>query len=164
MPTFPFRSRPTQSYKEPPRSFGGSRDSGSRKHAGCDLYAPVGTEILAVEAGTVTRGCYLFYDVVFALEVTGASGRVIRYGEISAAAAGIRLGSQVSEGQVIAHVGKMKTVAQSMLHLEMYAGTAQGPLTDRESPPFMRRADLQNPTGFLDACQDETTPETPATA
>ena len=162
--TFPLRKRPAASYHERPRAFGAPRDNGARKHAGCDLYAPVGTEILAVEAGTVTRGCYLFYDVVFALEVTGASGRVIRYGEISAAAAGIRLGIQVSEGQVIAHVGKMKTVAQSMLHLEMYAGTAQGPLTDRQIPPFMRRADLQNPTAFLDACQDETTPETPATA
>jgi|ERR1035438_1722590 murein DD-endopeptidase MepM/ murein hydrolase activator NlpD len=162
MATFPFRSRPVQSYKEPPRSFGASRDNGARKHAGCDLYAPVGTEILAVEAGTVTRGCYLFYDVVFALEVTGASGRVVRYGEISAAAPGIRLGSQVSEGQVIAHVGKMKTVAQSMLHLEMYAGAAHGPLTERQSPPFMRRADLQDPTAFLDACQDVATP--PATA
>jgi murein DD-endopeptidase MepM/ murein hydrolase activator NlpD len=160
MATFPFRSRPVQSYKEPPRSFGASRDNGARKHAGCDLYAPVGTEILAVEAGTVTRGCYLFYDVVFALEVTGVSGRVVRYGEISAAAPGIRLGSQVSEGQVIAHVGKMKTVAQSMLHLEAYAGTAQGPLTNRENPPFMRRADLQDPTTFLDACQEAATPAT----
>jgi murein DD-endopeptidase MepM/ murein hydrolase activator NlpD len=161
MPTFPFRSRPIQGYKEPPRSFGAPRDGGARKHAGCDLYAPVGTDILAVEAGTVTRGCYLFYDVVFALEVTGASGRVVRYGEISAAAPGIRLGSQVSEGEVIAHVGKMKTVAQSMLHFETYAGTAQGPLTDRENPPFMRRADLQDPTAFLDACPDAATP--PAT-
>ena len=76
--------------------------------------------------------------------------------EIAAAAPGIRLGSQVVEGQVIAHVGKMETVAQAMLHLEMFAGTAQGPLTDRENPPFMRRADLQNPTAFLDACQEVT--------
>jgi murein DD-endopeptidase MepM/ murein hydrolase activator NlpD len=160
MPLFPLRVRPAESYKEHPRSFGSPRDGGARSHAGCDLYAPVGTEILAVEAGTVTRGCYLFYDVVYALEVTSASGRVVRYGEISAAAPGIRLGSQVAEGQVIAHVGKMKTVAQSMLHFETYAGTAQGPLTDRQNPPFMRRVDLQDPTAFLDACQEETPPAT----
>jgi hypothetical protein len=43
-----------------------------------------------------------------------------------------------------------------MLHLEMFAGTAQGPLTNRENPPFMRRADLQDPTAFLDACQEAT--------
>ena len=47
------------------------------------------------------------------------------------------------------------------LHFETYAGTAQGPLTDRENPPFMRRADLQDPTAFLDGCQDVATP--PAT-
>jgi len=162
MATFPFRSRPVQSYKEPPRSFGASRDNGARKHAGCDLYAPVGTEILAVEAGTITRGCYLFYDVVYALEVTGASGRVVRYGEISAAAPGIRLGSQVAEGQLIAHVGKMQAVAQAMLHLELYSGTGQGPLTDKTRPGFERRADLEDPTAFLDACQDWTPPAPPA--
>jgi murein DD-endopeptidase MepM/ murein hydrolase activator NlpD len=154
--TFPLRERPAASYHEPPQAFGSPRDGGARSHAGCDLYAPAGIEILAIEAGTVTRGCCAFYDVVFALEVTSASGLVIRYGEIAAAAPGIRLGSQVVEGQVIAHVGKMETVAQAMLHLEMFAGTAQGPLTDRENPPFMRRADLQNPTAFLDACQEVT--------
>jgi len=119
--------------------------------------------VLAVEDGTVLRGPYLFYDVVYALEVQHPSG-IVRYGEIARAAEGIATGVAVKAGQVIGYVGKMKTVAQSMLHLEMYVGTAQGPLTDRQIPPFMRRADLQNPTAFLDACQDETTPETPATA
>ncbi len=104
-----------------------------------------------MEAGTVTRGCSAFYDGVYALEVTGASGQVIRYGEIASAAPGIRLGSAVTEGQVIAHVGKMETVPQAMLHLEVYAGTATGPLTDRNSPGFERRPDLIDPTGMLDA-------------
>ena len=53
MPIFPLHVRPKESYKEPPRSFGSSRDHGARKHAGCDLYAPAGTEVLAVEDGTV---------------------------------------------------------------------------------------------------------------
>jgi len=154
--TFPLRERPAASYHERPRAFGSPRDGGARSHAGCDLYAPAGTEILAIEAGTVTRGCYAFYDVVFALEITSASGRVIRYGEISAAAPGIRLGSQVAEGQVIAHVGKMKTVAQAMLHLETYDGTGQGPLTDKGRARFMRRADLADPTTFLDSCTEVT--------
>ena len=43
-----------------------------------------------------------------------------------------------------------------MFHLEMFAGTAEGPLTNREIPPFMRRADLRDPTTFLDACQEVT--------
>jgi hypothetical protein len=48
----------------------------------------------------------------------------------------------------------MQTVAQSMLHLELFAGTAQGPLTDRNHPPFMRRGDLVDPTAFLDSCME----------
>jgi murein DD-endopeptidase MepM/ murein hydrolase activator NlpD len=155
--TFPLRERPAASYHERPRAFGSPRDGGARSHAGCDLYAPAGTEIRAIEAGTVTRGCYAFYDVVFAMEITSSSGRVIRYGEIAAAAPGIRLGSEVAEGQVIAHVGKMKTVAQAMLHLETYDGTGQGPLTDKARPPFMRRADLADPTALLDSCTEVTT-------
>ena len=51
---------------------------------------------------------------------------------------------------------RLRVVAQSMLHLETFAGTEQGPLTNRENPPFMRRADLQDPTAFLDACQEVT--------
>ena len=161
--TFPLRKRPAASYHERPRAFGAPRANGARKHAGCDLYAPAGTEVLAVEDGTVLRGPYLFYDVVYALEVQHPSG-IVRYGEIARAAEGIATGVAVKAGQVIGYVGKMKTVAQSMLHFELFSGAAEGPLTNRQNPPFMRRADLQNPTAFLDACQDETTPETPATA
>jgi hypothetical protein len=50
----------------------------------------------------------------------------------------------------------MQTVAQSMLHLELFASTAQGPLTDRNHQPFMRRADLVDPTAFLDSCTEVT--------
>jgi len=149
--TFPFRARPVASYHERPRAFGSPRDGGARSHAGCDLYAPAGTEILAMEAGIIARACYPFYDVVFALEIKSADGRVIRYGEISGAAPGLVLGSQVAEGQLIARVGKMEHISQAMLHLEVYAGTALGPLTNKGRPPFMRRADLVNPTELLDA-------------
>jgi len=151
MATFPLRARPRESYKERPRAFGSPRDNGARKHAGCDLYAPAGTEVLAVEDGTVVRGPYLFYDVVNAIEIQHPSG-VVRYGEISKAAEGIHVGAQVKAGQVIAYVGKMETVAQSMLHFELYAGTGHGPLTDRERAPFMRRADVVDPAPFLDGC------------
>ena len=149
--TFPLRARPAESYHERPRAFRAPRDGGVREHAGCDLYAAAGDAVLAMEDGTVTRGCYPFYDVVFALEVTSAAGRVIRYGEISGAVVGIRLGTLIDEGQPIARVGKMQTVAQAMLHLEIYDGTGTGSLTDRERPPFMRRADLVDPTELLDA-------------
>lgn len=55
MPVLPLHLRPKESYKEPPRSLGSPRAKGVRKHAGCDLYAPAGTEVLAVEDGTVIR-------------------------------------------------------------------------------------------------------------
>jgi murein DD-endopeptidase MepM/ murein hydrolase activator NlpD len=151
MPVFPLHVRPKESYKEHPRSFGSPRSNGARKHAGCDLYAPAGTEVLAVEDGTVLRGQYLFYDVVHALEVHHPSG-IVRYGEISRAAEGIAAGVAVKAGQVLGYVGRMQTVAQSMLHLEMFAGTERGPLTNRGNPPFLRRADLVDPTAFLDSC------------
>ena len=161
--TFPLRQRPAADYHVRPRSFGSPRGvtpqspGGTRKHAGCDLYALPGTEILAMEAGAVTRGCYLFYDVVYALEVTGVSGHVIRYGEIAGTAPGIFQDGTIAEGQVIAYVGKMETVSQAMLHLEVYSGTATGPLTDRNSPGFERRADLIDPTEMLDAALVNTT-------
>ena len=92
--TFPLRKRPAASYHERPRAFGAPRANGARKHAGCDLYAPAGTEVLAVEDGTVLRGPYLFYDVVYALEVQHPSG-IVRYGEIACAAEGIATGVAV---------------------------------------------------------------------
>lgn len=149
MATFPLRARPAQSYHHRPLAFGSPRDGGARKHAGCDLYAPAGTEVLAVEAGIVTRGPYLFYDGVYAIEVTHSCG-VVRYGEIESAS--VQEGMTVSEGQVIALVGKMATVPQSMLHFELYAGNRTGPLTVRGREPYHRRYDLMDPTAFLDGC------------
>jgi murein DD-endopeptidase MepM/ murein hydrolase activator NlpD len=146
---FPLRARPKESYREPPRSFGSARDHGKRKHAGCDLYAAAYSDVLAVDDGTVLM-YYLFYDGVFALEVKHPCG-IVRYGEI--ALPGIKAGAVVKAGQAIARVGKMAHVEQSMLHFELYSGSAKGPLTDRARPPFLRRADLIDPTAFLDACE-----------
>lgn len=151
MATFPFHRRPLESYHERPRAFGCPRDGGARKHAGCDLYAAPGTPVLAVEAGKVIRGLYRFYDVVYAIEVQHPSG-IVRYGEISHAAEGVAIGAEVCEGQVLGYVGKMESVAASMLHFELYRGDGHGPLTDREAHPYQRRVDLVDPTAFLDAC------------
>lgn len=153
MATFPLEHYPHESYHEAPRVFGCRRANGTRSHAGCDLYAPPGTPVLAVAAGRVIRGPYLFYDVVQALEVEHPCIGVVRYGEISQAAEGVKPGVEVAEGQVIGYVGKMKTVAQSMLHFELYTGKTNGPLTDRNRPPYMRRADLVDPAPFLDSCK-----------
>lgn len=152
MALFPLPTRPHDSYHVPPRAFRSQRDNGHRLHAGCDLYAPPGTPVLAIEDGMVTLGPYLFYDVVYAIEVSHASG-MVRYGEISHVAWGVKAGVAVKAGQIIAYVGKMKSVAQSMLHFEMYSGASHGQLTDLSCLPYLRRADLVDPTAVLDACE-----------
>lgn len=147
---FPLRKRPAPyGYKDGGRQFGAYRNE-NRLHAGCDLLAPEGTEVLAIDHGTVIQGPYLFYDVVYALEVKHDSGVVVRYGEIrQSVPRGISAGARVSKGQVIGYVGLM-TSGSSMLHFEMYEGTVNGELTTG-SGPYRRRSDLMDPSPFLDA-------------
>ncbi|MGK7875919.1 MAG: SH3 domain-containing protein [Xenococcaceae cyanobacterium] len=150
---FPLRINPTADYHTPPRAFGSNR-SGGRKHAACDLWVPVGTEILAMADGQVIRGPYYFYDQTYALEVRHDNGMVLRYGEISRRLpSGIRNGVRVSQGQIIAYVGELVSLNMSMLHLEMYQGTTSGPLT-QSGNIYQRRADLVDPTSYLDNADD----------
>lgn len=145
---FPLSQRPKEDYKKGMRKFGANR-KGGRKHAGIDLYAPVGTPIYAIDDGEVTAGPYAFYLGTQALEVTHPQF-VARYGEIRGAAPGIKKGSKVKKGQLIAYVGELKGLNMSMLHLELYSGTASGSLTVRGSTPYQRRADLIDPTTVMD--------------
>lgn len=149
---FPLPFRPPESYHEPPRSFAAPRDGGNRSHAGCDLYAPVGTPVLAVADGTVLN-VYAFYLGTWAVEVDHGAF-VARYGEVTKKVApGVRTGEAVGAGQALGEVGRLDGLAASMLHFEMYDGTATGPLTRRDRPPFMRRSDLIDPTPHLDVAQ-----------
>lgn len=160
-PSFPITSRPPPawSWRTGPRAFGAARSKG-RAHAGCDLYAPPGTAVLAVDAGVVTRAPYPFYAKTFAVEVDHGAF-VARYGEIAPGSCRLRLGERVEAGGPIATVGHLVgvNVPSDMLHFELYRGTASGPLTDtsghgartRDGRPFYRRADLLDPTPFLDA-------------
>lgn len=147
---FPLKFRPKESYHERPRSFGSPRDSGHRKHAGCDLYAAVGTPVLAVADGRVLA-VYSFYQGSWAVEVDHKSF-VVRYGEVSKdIPPGIKAGQTVKRGQVVGRVGHLAHVTHSMLHFEMYSGKASGALTNRANKPFMRRSDLMDPTFYLDS-------------
>lgn len=149
MATFPLSFIPTASYKTGGRRFGANRDDGKRKHAACDLIAPKGTEIYAVEKGKVTYGPYLFYRGTYAIEFTLDSGKVVRYCEIEKVASGVTVGTVLEEGSLIAYVGKM--YVSSMLHFELYEGTGAGSLTVRSNPPYQRRSDLLDPTDYLDS-------------
>lgn len=146
---FPLQKRPSLDYKSGAREFGASRAGGKRKHAGCDLKVPKGTVILCMANGKVIRGPYYFYEGTYALEVQHEDGLVLRYGEISAKVPqGISSGVKVLQGQNIAVVGQLNS-GNSMLHLEMYAGTKTGALT-QPGTPYKRRADLLDPTNYLD--------------
>ncbi len=147
---FPLRARPAHSYKTGGRNFGASRSKG-RLHAGCDLLANVGAEILAIKDGVVIQDAYPFYLGTYALEINHGDF-VIRYGEISRVAANISKNVAVKRGQVIAYVGELKFKSgkkMSMLHLEMYSGKVQGRLTT-SNKPYKRRSDLLDPTTYLD--------------
>ena len=146
MATFPLPFVPQLSYHSGGRRYGAPRDGG-RLHAACDLIAPEGTEIFAVDNGVIAAGPYMFYHGTYALEVRHGNF-TIRYCEIRGAAPGIRPGVNVIQGQVIAYVGRM--LRDSMLHFEMYDGSASGALTQRGNPPYQRRRDLIDPTSYLD--------------
>ncbi|MDC5107881.1 M23 family metallopeptidase [Acinetobacter baumannii] len=145
---FPLKVR-TNSYKNGFARFGSNRSGGKRKHAGCDLYAPAGTEIRAMADGVV-RNVYYFYDNTDAIEIVHPK-HIIRYGEVRKGKALVKAGDKVVKGQVIAYVGSLTTkgIPSMMLHLEMYSnpnnkGTLNG------TSVYKRRSDLIDPTPFLE--------------
>lgn len=144
---FPLKTRSPSSYKTGMRKFGCNRSKG-RKHAGCDLYAPIGTPVYAMDDGEVGN-FYAFYLGTYALEIKHTDF-VARYGELSKAATNVKKGTKVKKGQLIGYVGELKGLNMSMLHLELYSGKASGPLTVRGNKPYQRRADLMDPTVILD--------------
>ena len=152
---FPFKQLPSVNWTEGVRAFGSRRSHGARAHAGCDLYFPVGTTIHAITAGTVTLGPYDFYEGTYALEIDHGAF-LARYGEIQKSAL-VRQGDRVTAGQPIAKVGKLNSITNSMLHLELYDKSASGALTVKNNQtkktvngiPFMRRRDLIDPTAKL---------------
>jgi murein DD-endopeptidase MepM/ murein hydrolase activator NlpD len=151
MPTFPLPFRPKEDYHpsgKHKRYYGAKRDG--RLHAACDLIAPEDTQIYAVEDGMVVRfSDKKFYHNTGAVEFKLKSGHIVRYCEIKGLASGVHVGNTLKEGDPIALVGKM--YHDSMLHFEMYEGTAHGRLTN-DSQPYHRRKDLMDPTEYLDKC------------
>jgi len=159
---FPIPFVPKQSYKTGGRKFGAPRQNG-RVHAGCDLIAPLGTPIFAVEDGIVAEWTGReFYHRTFSVAVQH-HGFVARYCEIRGVATGIRRGSIVKAGDVIAFVGKM--FVDSMLHFEIYSRPyGAGGLTNRKNMPYQRRVDLRNPTSLLDRLAHDTASTTSVAA
>ena len=141
---FPLKFVPRLSYKTGGRKFGPRPRRAF--HPACDLIARPGTEVLAVDAGIVVKGPYLFFHGAYAIEVKHPLF-LVRYCEIGGTTAA-RTGTVVRAGQVIGHLVKMHR--DSMLHFEMYKGTASGRLTVVKNLPTRRRKDLMDPTKWLD--------------
>ena len=163
-PCFPLEFVPHQDYHKYGIKFGAKRRvprdtskplEGYRKHAACDLIAPEGTRIHAVDNGKLVSRMYPFYRGTYAIEVEH-DNFLARYTEIKGVANGLKEGDTVTKGDVIAYVGKM--YSSSMLHFEMYSGKLTGGLTQKgqklgktmKDAPFQRRKDLVDPTPYLD--------------
>lgn len=158
---FPLNRIPSSPFQGPGsgmRAFGWRRSGGTRRHAGVDLYAPVGTPVLAVSDGVVKRVAP-FYLKTDAVEVEHDCGCVVRYGEVKPL---VREDETVKRGQQIATVAQMYTRSGPfhlvMLHVELYSGLRRGGLTQPagrsaihgpSGKPFMRRRDLMDPTALL---------------
>lgn len=155
---FPLSPVPKDSWTVPPRCYGSRRAKGARAHAGCDLYAPIGTVVHAITDGTVVRGPVPFYAGTYSVEIDHGDF-LARYGEVQGEAF-VRQGDHVKAGQPIAKVGRLVgiSVPSAMLHLELYDKSAHGPLTvpaaqsarTKDGRPFLRRKDLIDPQPRLE--------------
>lgn len=161
---FPLARRPNECYRTGSRAFNSSR--GVRRHAGCDLYAPLDTEVRAMADGIIVQ-CYSFYWETDAIEVLHGEF-IVRYCEIQPRSKKERkelMNQTVARGETIGNVGQLikpdgTKYKDTMLHLEMYSSTvlpinATDSLTQRKLTPFERRADLVDPSNTLDKCSPD---------
>lgn len=89
-----------------------------RAHRGVDYAADAGTPIMATADGVVQhRGA--LGGLGNAVVIAHANGFTTRYGHMSRFAAGVRVGSRVSQGDVVGYVGMTGLATGPHLHYEM---------------------------------------------
>ena len=145
--------------------FGHRRKGGARVHAGCDLYAPLESDVVAIDGGVVVEISMAFTPNTQAISIRHEGIGVIRYGEVVKIDEEYKMvGAKIKSGEriVIAKVGHAVAKLSPMLHLEMYDGSESGPLSDKshnivykndgvlKEANYERRVDLINPTKFLE--------------
>lgn len=101
----------------------------TRRHNGTDFAAPRGTPVFAAGNGVVERanryGSFGNY-----VRIRHANGYQTAYAHLNGFARGIRAGSRVSQGQVIAYVGTTGRSTGPHLHYEVHHnGTPVNPMT-----------------------------------
>jgi len=161
MATFPLPFVPHLAWSGPARGhryFGAPRPHG-RQHAGCDLIAPAGTKVFAVDSGIVLHVGPFPISYLPGIHVKQIAIQhtffIIRYCELRDTTPGLGRGSRVEEGQVIGSVGQLTHSA--MLHFEMYQGDGAGEFTNRANRTYtyvpagnyQRRSDLLDPAESL---------------
>ena len=96
-------------------TFGAPR-SGGRSHEGNDIFAPVGTPLLASERGVIARmGVGTLGGTK--LWVVGESGTQYYYAHLSAYAEGITDGTLVEAGEIVGYVGNTGNAISTPSHL-----------------------------------------------
>lgn len=100
-----------------------------RAHKGIDYGAPIGTRIKAVADGTVSYiGKQNGYGNLLVLKHQGQFSTA--YGHLSGFGKGLRVGSKVSQGDIVAYVGMTGLATGPHLHYEFrVAGVQRNPLT-----------------------------------
>lgn len=134
------------------RRFGATRSGGGRRHAGIDLYAYAGDDVLAIADGVIVA-VQSFHLGSWAVLVDHGPF-VALYGEVTKNSwrdLGLEVGSTVTAGQTIARVACMRRdetgrCRSHMLHFELYKrGTARNARWYGGAPP----ENLLNPTDLL---------------
>lgn len=96
----------------------------SKMHRGIDFAAPIGTPIYAAGDGRVTeagrKGSYGNY-----IRIRHSGEFSTAYAHLSRYAAGLRKGSRVKQGQIIAYVGNTGRSTGPHLHFELIRGKTQ---------------------------------------
>jgi murein DD-endopeptidase MepM/ murein hydrolase activator NlpD len=87
-------------------------DRGDRHHCGIDIYAPVGSEVLACENGEVidaglqtSPDQVSYWDSTLYILLKTRSNLYCRYAELADST--VKIGDRVLEGEVIGHVGNV---------------------------------------------------------
>lgn len=86
-------------------------------HFGIDITAPLGTPIMAAQAGEVVFAGWDIWGLGNALKIKHADGTVTVYGHNQRLL--VRAGQQVSQGQTIAHMGSTGNSTGPHLHFEV---------------------------------------------
>jgi murein DD-endopeptidase MepM/ murein hydrolase activator NlpD len=158
---FPVPEWNKQSYKEGMRQFGWSRNGGKRFHAGCDIYAPLKSPVIAIADGVVVENAF-FYLGTNQISVRHDGIGVVRYGEIVDIPKKFAIGSPVVAGELVGKIGHLTGIkVHPMLHFELFDGSETGSLSltgkqaeskykNVKQQSYRRRADLMNAADLLD--------------